>query len=78
MKPALRKMKSRIENMAQALEPLRPTIVALRKDEGLLFEGRIWPDFESIHREYPGKFDRYYDGVEIHTVDGRLTPEVTP
>ena len=78
MKPALRKMHDRLDLVGESREPLKPTIVAIRYREGLLFEGRIWPDFESIHSEYPGKFDRYHIGVEVKVVDGRHGHDATP
>lgn len=78
MKATLRKMRDRLDLVADSLEPVKPTIVAMRYREGLLFEGRIWPDFESIHAEYPGKFDRYHIGVEVQVVDGRTGQDATP
>lgn len=78
MKAALRKMRDRLDLVAEAREPFKPTIVAMRYREGLLFEGRIWPDFESIHAEYPGRFDRYHIGVEVQVVDGRTGHDATP
>jgi hypothetical protein len=77
MKPALRKMKDRLDTVAEAREPLKPTIVAFRYTEGLLFENRIFPDFESIHAEYPGKYDRNPIGVELTVMDGRTGLDAT-
>ena len=78
MKPSLRKLHDRLNVVGDARKPVLPTIVAFRQIEGLLFEDRIFPDFESIHAEYPGKYDRDPIGVEIYTVDARLSPEVMP
>lgn len=78
MKPALRKMKSRLANIGEAMTPAKPTVVAMRYREGLVFQGKVYPDFEAIHAEFPGKYHRDPIGVEVHVVDGRTGDPAPP
>jgi hypothetical protein len=77
MKPALRKLHDRLNVVGDAHKPVKPTIVAFRYTEGLLFENRIFPDFEAIHAAYPGKYDRNPIGVELTVMDGRTGLDAT-
>jgi len=78
MKPFLRKLRSRADALVQALEPVKPSIVAMRYLEGLVFQDKVYPDFESIHAAFPGKYHRDPIGVEVWVVDGRTGQDATP
>ncbi len=78
MKATLRKLRSRANALADALEPIKPSIVAMRYREGLVFQGKVYPDFEAIHAEFPGKYHRDPIGVEVHVVDGRTGDPAPP
>ena len=70
MKPALRKMKDRLDMVVSSREPLKPTCVGWLRPGGLIeFEGRLWKGYAAIHKFYPGRFDLYHEGVTLTVQD---------
>jgi hypothetical protein len=76
MKPALRKLHNRIESMAEALEPIKPTIVGVSRPGGLIeFKDKLWKSLEQIHEAYPGQYGYDPEGCVVVVVNGSTGEE---
>ncbi|MDO9582663.1 MAG: hypothetical protein Q7J24_06080 [Desulfomicrobium sp.] len=76
MKPFLRKMRSRLANIGDAMTPAKPIIVGVSRPGGLIeFKDKLWKSLEQIHAAHPGQYGHDPEGCVVIVVDGSTGEE---